>query len=158
MKKVITSVALLIGVAACHHSAPPAAQPGTRSPTMATGSVTGAADASAAVRGFLAAVKNQDLQAMSSYWGDREGLARDRYPLNELNRRELLMMCYLKHDSAQILSDAPSPDGGRTVAVQLTLGGLTASTNFQTVVGPDGRWYVNNVPEISSLQRFCAQR
>lgn len=123
---------------------------------MAVGNTTGAADAESAVRGFLAAVKSQDLQAMSSYWGDKDGLARDRYPMAELNRRELIMMCYLKHDTAQILSDAPSPDGGRTVAVQLTLGSLTASTNFQTVTGPDGRWYVLTVPEISSLQRFCS--
>jgi hypothetical protein len=155
MKKVISSVALLAALAACHHSAPPAASPAATATPTRSGSTTGARDSQSAVRGFLEAVKNQDLQALSAYWGDREGLARDRYPMAELNRRELIMMCYLKHDRAEILSDAPSPDGGRTVAVQLTLGNLTASTNFQTVVGPDGRWYVM-VADITPLQRFCS--
>jgi hypothetical protein len=158
MKKVISSVALLFAVAACHHASPPAASPASTVEASRSGNATGASSAEAAVRGFLAAVKNQDLQALSSYWGDKEGLARDRYALAELNRRELIMMCYLKHDTAQILSEAPSPDGGRTVAVQLTLGKLSASTNFQTVVGPDGRWYVLTVPEIASLEPFCAKR
>lgn len=162
MKKVICAVGLLVAASACHSgrmtpqpaSAP---APANRVPAV-SGSTTGASTAQGAVLGFLAAVKNQDLQAVSNYWGDQQGLARDRYDMEALNKRELVMMCYLKHDSAQILSDAPSPGGGRTVAVELTLGRLTASTNFLTVTGPDGRWYVLSVPDIAQLQRNCSSR
>lgn len=161
MKKVICALVFLATAGACHSSATmtpaPSPTPARRPPT-ATGSTTGAADSQGAVLGFLAAVKNQDLQAMSNYWGDKQGLARDRYPVVELNQREILMMCYLKHDSAQILSDAPSAGGGRTTTVQLRNGSLTASTNFLTVTGPDGRWYVLSVPDIASLQRACSGR
>ena len=160
MKKVICAVALLAAASACRGGSmtPASTATPTRSAPSVSGSTTGAATSQAAVLGFLAAVKNQDLQAMSNYWGDKQGPARDRYPMEELNKRELLMMCYLKHDSAQILSDAPSPGGGRTLAVELTLGSLTGSTNFQTVTGPEGRWYVLSVPDIAQLQRNCSGR
>src|SRR5438045_4036676 len=68
------------------------------------GSATGGADARGAVLAFLDAAKNQDLQALSAVWGSTEGSVRDTgaIPRDEMEKRELVMMCYLSHDSHQI--------------------------------------------------------
>jgi hypothetical protein len=41
--------------------------------------------------------------------------------------------------------------------VNLTLGPLTRSANFQVVKGPGGRWYVSDV-DLKALQEFCARK
>lgn len=94
---------------------------------------------------------------MSTLWGGPEGLARDQLARPELEKRELIMMCYLKHDRYDILGDAPDPNGGRVIAVKLALGQLSQSTNFQVVRGPQDRWYVKSF-DIQQLQQFCASR
>jgi hypothetical protein len=121
------------------------------------GCETGAADAMAAIRGFLTAAKQTDLQAMGALWGNPQGPARDQWPREELEKRELVMMCYLRHDKYDILGDAPNPGGTRAVIVNLTLGPLTRSTNFEVVRAGDNRWYVQNV-DIKALQDLCAHR
>lgn len=149
MRKLISALVLL---AACH-TAPPV----TSGRPVVTGNQIGAADPAGAVRAFLGAVKKQDLQAMSTLWGGPEGLARDQLARPELEKRELIMMCYLKHDRYDILGDAPDPNGGRVIAVKLALGQLSQSTNFQVVRGPQDRWYVKSF-DIQQLQQFCASR
>ena len=150
MKKLITSLALL---AACR-STPPA----TVAPTpVLRGSQTGADDPIMAIRGFLTAAKATDLQAMGALWGNAQGPARDQYPRDELEKREFIMMCYLKHDRYDVLGDAPNPGGARSVIVNLALGELSKSTNFQVVRGPANRWYVQDV-DLKPLQDFCARR
>lgn len=151
MKKLITSVVLL---AACHSAAPVTTQ---SSPAVLRGNQTGAPDATSAIRGFLAAAKQTDLQAMGALWGNAQGPARDQWPREELEKRELIMMCYLKHDHYDILGDAPNPGGTRAVVVSLSLGDLTRSTNFDVIRGPESRWYVQNV-DVKPLQEFCARR
>src|SRR5262249_22554890 len=75
MKKVIMS---LVWAAACHSSPPtPAPTSTTVARTVPTGNATGAPDAVNAVRGFLAAAKEPDLQAMGVLFGDTQGPARD---------------------------------------------------------------------------------
>ena len=150
MKKLITSLVLL---AACHSTSTVA----TNSPVVLHGNQTGAADANSAIRGFLTAAKATDLQAMGALWGSAQGPARDMLPREELEKRELVMMCHLKHDRYDILGDAPNPGGTRAVIVSLTLGDLTKSTNFQVVRGSDSRWYVQDV-DLKPLQEFCARR
>ncbi len=52
-----------------------------------------------AVQHFLDAAQNEDLQGLSAYWGDEAGPTRDRFPRQELERRELIMIGMLKrHD------------------------------------------------------------
>ena len=85
---------------------------------MLTGNATGAADPASAVRGFMAAVKATDLQAMGAIWGDVQGPARDALPRDELEKREFIMMCSLRHDHFEILPDAPGRNGSRTVPVR----------------------------------------
>jgi hypothetical protein len=75
----------------------------------------------------------------------------------EAEKRELIMVCYLKHDRYDIAGDAPNPGGTRAVVVNLTLGPLTRSANFQVVKGPGGRWYVSDV-DLKALQEFCARK
>jgi hypothetical protein len=150
VKKLITTFALL---AACHSTSTTT----TPAPVALHGNQTGAVDAVTAIRGFLAAAKQTDLQAMGALWGNAQGPARDQWPREELEKRELVMMCYLKHDRYDVLGDAPNPGGTRAVIVSMTLGDMTRSTNFEVVRGPESRWYVQNV-DVKPLQEFCSRR
>jgi len=128
------------------------------SPAPSTGAQTGASTAMSAVQSFMKAVENQDLQAMSTIWGTREGsvLETGTIPREEMERRELIMLCYLKHDRYRVLGDAPAPDGKRVVVTELTRGDLTRSTNFYVVSGPGGRWLVENV-DLDPLRDFLGR-
>ena len=155
MKKLITAVVVLC---ACHStssvtttSTAPASAP------VVSGNQTGAADPVLAIRGFLAAAKAQDIQAMGALWGDNKGPARDQMDRSEAEKRELIMACYLKHDRYDIVGDAPNPGGSRAVVVNLTLGDQTRSANFDVVQGPARRWYVQYV-DLKALQDFCSRR
>ena len=123
------------------------------------GSATGAADPRAAVLAFLDAAKNQDLQALSAVWGSVDGSVRDTgaIPRDEMEKRELVMICYLTHDSDQIVSDKPATNNERVVAVQLKRGPLTKTTNFYTVAGPGGRWYVRSF-DMEPLTDLCKSK
>lgn len=149
MRKLISVLLLL---AACRSAQP--APAGTR-PTP-SGNQTGAATARAAVQSFLASVRAEDLQAMSAVWGTTDGPARDALPRPELEKRELIMMCYFRHDSSRILEEAPGTAGKTVFAVELKRGGLTGSTNFYVVPGPKGRWYVESA-DLTPLRRFCTR-
>jgi len=94
-----------------------------------SGNATGGQDAQAAVRGFMTAAKNQDLQAMGALFGDTYGAARERIGRDELEKRELIMMCYLRHDRFDVLGEAPAPNGGRAVAVSVPCSHLSAAVN-----------------------------
>ena len=151
----LTSIILLTsGCASSPASATssPAPQPAV----AASGSNTGAADARGAVLAFLDAGKNGDLQALSAVWGSNAGSVRDAgtIPREELEKRELVMMCYLAHETHQILSDAPAPNDERVVAAQVKRGPLTRTANFYAVAGPGGRWYVRTF-DMESLTDFC---
>jgi len=136
---------LLVALAACTHSA----TPGTGR------QLTGADSPRHAVESFLGAVRAQDLQAMSVIWGTTKGPARDVVDRAQLERRELIMQCYLNHDSFQILSEAPSQNDTRMLAVSLTKGDRTRETSFTTVRGPSNRWYVADA-QLEPVRDFCA--
>ena len=114
---------------------------------------TGAADARSAVESFLRAARAQDLDAMSVIWGTERGPVRDEMERTERERRQLVMMCYLNHDRHQILSETQG-EASRTLAVQLSRGSLTRTTNFVTVRGRDNRWYVQEAA-LQPLTDFC---
>jgi len=154
VKKLITTLVLL---AACQSTSTSTPATTATTPVVLHGNQTGAVDAATAIRGFLAAAKQTDLQAMGALWGNAQGPARDQWPREELEKRELVMMCYLKHDKYDVLGDAPNPGGTRAVIVSMTLGDMTRSTNFEVVRGPESRWYVQNV-DVKPLQEFCALR
>jgi hypothetical protein len=151
VKKIITIMAALALQSACH-SATPGAGP---RPAAATSSMTGAADATAAVRAFMTAAKQQDLQALGGVWGDANGPARDAISRDELEKRELIMLKCLRHDRYDIVGDAPSAGGARVLAVAITYKDISQSTNFTAVRGPANRWYVEKF-DLEPLQKVCA--
>jgi len=152
VKKLIAIAALLC---ACHSSATTTT---TSAPApVVTGNQTGAPDATSAIRGFLAAAKQQDIQALGTLWGDAQGPARDRMDRTESEKRALIMVCYLKHDRYDIAGDAPNPGGTRSVVVNLTYHDVTRASNFSVVQGPGRRWYVENV-DLKPLQDICSKR
>lgn len=113
-------------------------------PRVAPGSpMPGALAPRAAVESFLSAVRAQDLQAMSMVWGSERGPARDIIPdRSELEKREIVMQCYLAHDRFRILGDVASVEKRRVFRVELSKGPLTRTTTFTTVAGPSNRFYV----------------
>ena len=158
MKLTALTLASISLAAACATS-PAGTSTGTTAaplPAVAPGSTTGAADARGAVLAFLDAAKNQDLQALSAVWGSTEGSVRDTgtIPREEMEKRELVMMCYLNHETHQVLSDAPAANNERVVAAQLRRGPLARTANFYAVAGPGGRWYVRAF-DMESLTDFC---
>ena len=107
---------------------------------------------------FLASVRSQDLQAMSGAWGDKDGAVRDNKKMSrsEMEQRELLLMCYFKHDSYRVLGETPGPDGQRILSVELTKGTLKRTTNFFMTKGKE-RWYVRSA-DIEPVRDLCGDR
>jgi hypothetical protein len=121
------------------------------------GNVTGASDPAGAVRGFMAAVDQQDLQAMGAFWGGPDGPARDLWPQDELYKRELVIICYTRHDHYDLVGEAPAVSGGRSMAVTLTYKGLTRSTTAEVVRASNGRWYLKDI-DVTKLGDICAKK
>lgn len=111
-----------------------------------------------ALDAFLASVRAQDLQAMSSVWGDKDGPVRDSKKMgrDEVERRELILMCYFKHDKYRVLGEAPGTDGERVMQVELTKGTLRRTTNFYLTTDGE-RWYVRNA-DMEPVRDLCADR
>lgn len=128
----------------------------TRSVTVPETSGTGGPRP--ALAEFLASVRAQDLQAMSGAWGDRDGAVRDNKKMSraEMEQRELLLMCYFRHDKFRVLGDSPGPNGERVMSVELTKGTLTRTTNFFLVQGRE-RWYVRSA-DIEPVRDLCSDR
>ena len=139
-------VLLLVVLAACPR---PGQQRGS--------STIGASNARAALDGFLNGVRTQDLQVMSSYWGNAQGPARDRMDRAELEKRELTMACYLAHDRVRVIDDAPRAGNRHNFTVELTYGTTSRTTEIITVRGPSDRWYVENA-DIRQTQALCEAR
>src|SRR5690349_15515902 len=101
VKKLIISL-LLAG--ACRTTTVQSTSTSTN-PVVSPGA-TGAADAEMAVRGFMSAVKQTDLQALGAFWGNQEGPARESLPREELEKRGIIMARCLRHDSYNIVGQA----------------------------------------------------
>ena len=147
MKKL--AIVLLL-VAACHRQIAVGSPTGPDTP--------GAATPRGAVEGFLTAAKAQDVQAMGLIWGTAEGPA-ITVMQNSVSReqKEIIMMCYLRHDSYQITGEQPATGGERAFDVEIKLKDLTRKTNFAVTRGPSDRWYVRQF-DIEPLRDLCAQK
>lgn len=150
MKKLIMGLVLL---GACHSSTVVSGA----APVARGNNQPGAADAVSAVRGFLAAAKEPDLQAMGVLFGDSQGPARDALSREDLEKREVIMARCLRHDRYDIVTDAPNPGGGRNFVVNLVYKDLTRSSTFQAVLGPSNRWYVQKF-DPTALNDICSRR
>ena len=158
MKLTAATFASLVVLAACASSPARTTSPAPQ-PAVASGGGTGAADARSAVLAFLDAGKNGDLQALATVWGSSAGSVRDAgtIPRDEMEKRELVMLCYLGHDSHQIVSEAQAANNERVIAASLRRGPLTRTTNFYAVAGPNGRWYVRQF-DMEALTDLCKSK
>jgi hypothetical protein len=138
-----TTALALVLLAACH-SGPRGGvdQPGAPTPALA-------------VERFLTAARAQDLQGLAMAWGTEKGPARDVVDRKQIERRELIMICYLNHDTYRVKSEAPAPEGRRAFTVELKRGPVNRTSTFTTVKGPAERFYVEQVA-LAPLADLCA--
>jgi hypothetical protein len=106
--------------------------------------VTGAPTARGAVERFLAAVRAEDLQAMSAVWGTKDGPIQG-ISRQELEQREIIMVRCLSNDSATFLDNTEAPGGDRLVRFTLYKGPVVRTTSFTVEVAPESRWYVSQI-------------
>jgi hypothetical protein len=121
-------------IAACHS---PSTKPAP--------DLSGAPSARGAVERFLAAVRSQDLQAMSLVWGSKAGPARETLPREELEKREVILAQCLANDSASFVDENSAPDGDRQVRYALHHGNVVRTPTFSVEEGPLSRWYVRQI-------------
>lgn len=150
-------VAAVAAFAACTRqvsTSPPVI--GNSSAPANSGNITGAATSRGAIESFLAAVKSSDLQGMSGVWGTNKGPARDLMKREELEKRLVVMQCLLMHDKWRFVEDAPrlQTGGHQQFQVELTRKSSVAKTTFNTVPGPGGRWFLDDV-DVTPLRDFC---
>jgi hypothetical protein len=165
-----TLVAALALVAACSSNKPtttpqpdnnPAtassANPNTPPPASSDLGATGAADARSAVKAFLDAGRAQDLQALSAVWGSANGPLRNVITHDQLEKRELIVMCFLKHDS-DVIGNPSAAAGSRMIfPATLTQGAITKSTTVTAIIGPSSRWYVETI-DLPKIEAFCQKQ
>lgn len=153
MKQVLT-LALAALIAACASSPQPAGPSPVSAAPMPAGGEDGAASPRQALDRFLETIARQDIQATASIWGTKDGPARDQMARDVLEKRIIVMQCYLAHDSYVILNDSPAPDDKREFQVQLTNNSRTAQTPFVAVEGPNDRWYIESA-QLEPVKDFC---
>lgn len=147
VRKSFLMAALLLTVVACATTPSPGVTPSTNDGA-------GAMAPRLAVDAFLDAVRTEDLQAMGATWGTVRGPARETIERTELEKRVIILQCYLQHDSYRVLSEVPGDEGRRVVRVEITRGTQKRQPSLHTVQGPGGRWYVENV-ELAAVRDFC---
>lgn len=111
-----------------------------------------------ALNTFLSAANAQDLQAMAAVWGDKDGSVQSSRKMGreEIEKREIIMMCYLRHDKYRVVSDAPAVDNERVLGVELTKGKMSRTSSFN--LATDGsRWYVRSA-NLEALRDLCAEK
>ena len=118
--------------------------------------LVGASSPRMAVEQFLAAVRAQDIQAMSVIFGTDHGPSRDNMDREQLDKRLIILQCYFYHDKFRFLGENPGEAGHRVFTVELTRGRLTRAPRFYTIQGPGGRWFVDNM-EIAAVREFCRE-
>ncbi|MEO8335498.1 MAG: hypothetical protein ABI664_11025 [bacterium] len=120
--------------------------------------LAGAASPRLALDAFLGSVRNQDLQAMSSVWGDKNGPVRDAKVMTreDMEQRELYLIRCLKHDSFRVLGDSPALDGERMMRVELVRGTVAKSTDFSMARSGD-RWFVRTFA-LDPVKDLCAAK
>jgi hypothetical protein len=141
LKRTLTFVLMLVVLAGCRRAV--------------GGPEPGALGSPLAVQGFLNAAKAGDLQAMSAMFGNDISPLRDRETRQSVERRMMIMVCHLKHDTVKI-GPAQAGQNGRTQhRVELTQGTKSASPMFTTVKNVrTGRWFVEEF-DIAAVREMC---
>lgn len=147
MRKLLVLLAL---VSACRTT--PAPAPG---PVPVSG--PGAGSARAAVDAFLGAVRAEDLQAIGGIWGTVDGPARDQMDRETLEKREIVMVCMLRHDAFTVRGDSPIAGGRRAYTVELRRGTDSRTTTVTAVQGRQQRWFVQQA-DLEPVRDWCQRK
>lgn len=152
MRKLLIGLLVVIGACTTRTTVVPA------TPSPKSTSTVGQRSPREALATFLSAANAQDLQAMSAVWGDKDGSVRSSGKMGreEIEKREIIMMCYLRHDRYQVVSESPAVDNERVLGVELTKGKLSRTAAFN--MATDGsRWYVRSA-DLEALRDLCAEK
>jgi hypothetical protein len=90
----------------------------------------------AAIRGFMEAVRGNDLNVMAGLWGSSRGLALNYMDGQELRQRLTVIQVYLDHESYEIVPPgltAPGTDKAREFSVRITRKGCRPTIPFTLV-------------------------
>jgi hypothetical protein len=105
-----------------------------------------AGSASGAVRSFMEAVADSNLDKMASLWGTAAGPAAKTNVPPDYRRRIAVMQAYLRNRSFRITSDQPqATENRRAIQVELKRETCTWSVPFVAIKTADGTWLVNQV-------------
>lgn len=101
--------------------------------------------AAAAVRGFMQAVADSNVDKMASLWGTANGPASQTRQPPDYERRIAIMQAYLRNDSFRVTSDVEETATRRALQVELRRRACTWSVPFVSVKTNGGSWLVNQV-------------
>lgn len=151
MRKIVLLGLMLLAGACRHSTVEEPVSTGVR-PTEAGGTPRLALDA------FMAAIRTQDLQAMSLAWGDKNGPVRESKTIAraEMEQREIYLMRCFRHDSFRVLGDVQATDGERRLQVELTRGTSRHTTDFFLAKSAT-RWYVRSAT-IEPVKEACSAK
>jgi hypothetical protein len=163
--RAVSSLLALAVVAACVSHSGPGKSPSPAHNQQTVGTPmnlegpqpVGAATPRGAVDVFLEAARTQDIQAMSAVWGSTQGPAREYSPHADVEKRLLIMMCFLKHDKSAVGDPSAAAGGRLDFPVTLTQGQLTKSTTVTTIAGPSSRYYVETF-DMKAVEPLCQTR
>ncbi len=101
--------------------------------------------AAAAVRSFMQAVADSNVEKMASLWGTANGPASQTRQPPDYERRVAIMQAYLRNDSFRVTSDVEETATRRALQVELKRQTCTWSVPFVSVKANNGGWLVNQV-------------
>jgi hypothetical protein len=104
-----------------------------------------ATSAAAAVRGFMQAVADSNVDKMASLWGTANGPASQTRQPQDYERRVAIMQAYLRNDSFRVTSDIEQTPYRRSLQVELRRETCTWSVPFVSIKSTSGSWLVNQV-------------
>jgi hypothetical protein len=110
-----------------------------------TAPVQPATSAAAAVRGFMQAVADSNVDKMASLWGTANGPASQTRQPPDYERRVAIMQAYLRNDSFRLTSDVEETPTRRALQVEIRRKTCTWSVPFVSVKANNGSWLVNQV-------------
>jgi hypothetical protein len=101
--------------------------------------------AAGAVRSFMQAVADSNVDKMASLWGTANGPASQTRQPPDYERRVAIMQAYLRNDSFRVTSDVEQTATRRALQVELKRQTCTWSVPFVSVKTNRGSWLVNQV-------------
>lgn len=105
-----------------------------------------ASSAADAVRSFMQAVADSNIDRMASLWGTANGPASKTKQPPDYQRRVAIMQAYLRNQSFRITSDVPQPDESRrALQVEIKRDTCTWSVPFVAIKSANGAWLVTQV-------------